>query len=89
MQDREVWGGKSALAALRLFQQNPMELIVLDIMLPNVDGIQEADVVFRPAEGSCRFMGRNRFFPIQGIWPGMNGSCQSPGRISSKSMRGS
>ena len=51
MQDREVWGGKSALAALRLFQQNPMELIVLDIMLPNVDGIQEADVVFRLRRG--------------------------------------
>lgn len=35
-----VFSACDGLEALRLFQQNPMELIVLDIMLPNVDGIQ-------------------------------------------------
>ncbi len=35
-----VFSACNGLEALRLFQQNPMELIVLDIMLPNVDGIQ-------------------------------------------------
>lgn len=46
-----VFSACNGLEALRLFQQNPMELIVLDIMLPNVDGIQEADVVFRLRRG--------------------------------------
>ena len=35
-----VFSACDGLKALRLFQQNPMELIGLDIMLPNVDGIQ-------------------------------------------------
>ena len=46
-----VFSACGGLEALRLFQQNPMELIVLDIMLPNVDGVQEADVVFRLRRG--------------------------------------
>ena len=46
-----VFSACDGLEALLLFQQNPMELIVLDIMLPNVDGIQEADVVFRLRRG--------------------------------------
>lgn len=46
-----VFSAYDGLEALRLFQQNPMELIVLDIMLPNVDGIREADVVFRLRRG--------------------------------------
>ena len=35
-----VFSACGGLEALRLFRQNPMELIILDIMLPNVDGIQ-------------------------------------------------